>query len=48
MPMPFFSRPIGWLILGAVGYLIYRSGKKAGGKKVEDGDESTPVKQKDA
>jgi hypothetical protein len=48
MPMPFFSRPIGWLILGTVGYLIYRSGKKAGEKKVEDGDESKPVKQKDA
>jgi hypothetical protein len=46
--MPFFSRPIGWLILGTVGYLIYRSGKKAGEKKVEDGDESKPVKQKDA
>jgi len=37
--MPFFSRPIGWVILGTVGYLIYRSGKKAGEKKVEDGDE---------
>jgi hypothetical protein len=36
------------LILGTVGYLIYRSGKKAGEKKVEDGDESKPVKQKDA
>ncbi len=48
MPVPFFSHPIGWLVLGAVGYLIYRSGKKAGEKKVEDRDESKPVKQKDA
>jgi hypothetical protein len=48
MHVPFFSHPIGWLVLGAVGYLIYRSGKKAGGKKAEDRDESKPVKQKDA
>lgn len=48
MPVPLFSHPIGWLILGAVGYLIYRSGKKAGGKGVEDRDENKPVKQKDA
>ena len=48
MPVPFFSHPIGWLVLGAVGYAIFRSGKKAGEKKVEDRDESKPVKQKDA
>jgi hypothetical protein len=47
MPVPFFSHPIGWLVLGAVGYLIYKSGKKAGEKEAETRDESKPVKQKE-
>jgi hypothetical protein len=48
MPVPFFSHPIGWLVLGAVGYLIYKSGKKAGEKEAETREESKPVKHKEA
>ncbi len=46
MHVPFFSHPIGWLVLGAVGYLLYKSGKKAGEKETGDGKEIKPVKKK--
>lgn len=46
MQVPFFSHPIGWLVLGAVGYLVYRSGKKAGEKEAEGKEESKSVKKK--
>jgi len=48
MPVPFFSHPIGWLVLGAVGYLVYKSGKKAGEKETDVRGDSKTAKKKDA
>ena len=45
MPVPLFSHPIGWLILGVAGYWVYKSGKKAGNKEVGDKKEIKPVKK---
>jgi len=45
MHVPLFSHPVGWLLLGAVGYLVYKSGKKAGNKEVGGKKEIKPVKK---
>ncbi len=34
--LPLLSNPIGWLILGAAGYLLYKSGKKSGKQEAEE------------
>ncbi len=36
------SNPIGWAVLGTAGYLVYRSGKKAG-TKAEEQIERAPL-----
>ncbi len=36
------SNPIGWAVLGAAGYIAYKSGKKAG-KKTEEQVEKEPL-----
>lgn len=33
--LPLIPNPIGLLILGTVGYLLYKSGKKSGKQKTE-------------
>ncbi len=43
--LPLLSNPIGWLILGTVGYLLYKSGKKSGKQEAE---ESKSVAEKPA
>ena len=35
MHAPFLAHPLGWLVVGAVGFLLYQSGKNAGKKEVE-------------
>ena len=35
MHLPLLLNPLGWVVLGAAGYLVYRAGKKAGKKEVE-------------
>jgi hypothetical protein len=32
---PFILSPLGWVALGAAGYLVYRAGKKSGKKETE-------------
>ncbi|MGD9824363.1 hypothetical protein [Desulfobacter sp.] len=36
MSVPVVAHPLGWVILGAAGYLTYKAGKKAGKKTEED------------
>jgi hypothetical protein len=43
--LPLLSNPIGLLILGTVGYFIYKSGKKSGKQEAE---ESKSVAEKPA
>jgi hypothetical protein len=38
---PFFLSPLGWVVLGVAGYLVYRSGKESG--KKEAGKKEKPV-----
>ncbi|WP_320041863.1 hypothetical protein [uncultured Desulfobacter sp.] len=33
---PFVASPVGWVVLGAAGYITYKAGKKAGKKAEED------------
>ena len=33
--VPLLSNPLGWIVLGAAGYLLYKSGKKAGQQGAE-------------
>jgi hypothetical protein len=35
MHMPLLLTPLGWVVLGAAGYLVYRAGKNAGKKESE-------------
>jgi hypothetical protein len=42
MHLPLLFTPLGWVVLGAAGYLVYRAGKKAGEKSV--GKEEKKVK----
>ncbi len=34
--IPLFYNPIGWIVLGATGYLLYKSGRKTGRKEKEE------------
>lgn len=36
MTIPVVAHPIGWVILGAAGFITYKAGKKAGKKAEED------------
>ena len=36
MSVPVIAHPIGWVVLGAAGYLTYKTGKKVGKKTEED------------
>lgn len=36
MSVPVVAHPLGWIVLGAAGYLTYKAGKKAGKKAEED------------
>jgi len=38
----FVVNPLGWLVLGATGYLIYQAGKKAGNRPSERSTEKLP------
>jgi len=35
MHIPLLLTPLGWVVVGATGYLVYRAGKKAGMKASE-------------
>ena len=35
MHVPLLMTPLGWVVLGAASYLVYRAGKKAGKKAAE-------------
>ena len=35
MYIPCILTPLGWLAVGAAGYLLYRAGKKSGKKEAE-------------
>jgi hypothetical protein len=39
MHFPLLLTPLGWVVLGAAGYLVYRAGKTAGKKEVEKNEE---------
>ena len=43
--LPLFFSPIGWVVLGAAGYLLYQSGKKAGQKERNENVLSGPSKE---
>ena len=34
--IPFLFNPVGWVILGVTGYLLYQSGKKAAKREREE------------
>ncbi|WP_020586301.1 hypothetical protein [Desulfobacter curvatus] len=36
MNVPVVAHPLGWVVLGAAGYLTYKAGKKAGKNTEED------------
>jgi len=36
MSVPVVAHPLGWVVLGAAGYLTYKAGKKNGKKTEED------------
>ncbi|WP_321495681.1 hypothetical protein [uncultured Desulfobacter sp.] len=36
MSVPVVAHPLGWIVLGAAGFLAYKAGKKAGKKAEED------------
>lgn len=36
MSAPLVASPVGWVVLGAAGYITYKVGKKAGKKAEED------------
>ena len=36
--LPLFSHPLGWVVIGAAVYLLYKSGKRAGQKEKEEID----------
>jgi hypothetical protein len=35
MHLPLLVSPLGWIVLGAAGYLVYKAGKKSGEKTAE-------------
>ncbi|BBO90533.1 hypothetical protein DSCOOX_37130 [Desulfosarcina ovata subsp. ovata] len=35
MHLPLLFSPLGWVVLGASGYLLYKAGKKSGQKETE-------------
>jgi hypothetical protein len=35
MHLPLLVTPLGWVVLGATGYLLYKAGKKSGKKEAE-------------
>ena len=35
MHLPLLVSPLGWVVLGATGYLLYKAGKNSGKKEVE-------------
>lgn len=37
MYLPIVVSPLGWVVLGAAGYLLYKAGKKSGQKEAEKG-----------
>jgi hypothetical protein len=39
MHLPLLVTPLGWVVLGATGYLLYRAGKKSGKKEAEKSTE---------
>ena len=42
--LPLLSNPVGWLILGIGGYLLYKSGKSAGRQEGEEKKSELPEK----
>ena len=36
MSIPVVAHPLGWVVLGTVGFITYKTGKKAGKKSEED------------
>jgi threonine/homoserine/homoserine lactone efflux protein len=34
--IPFLFNPVGWVLLGGAGYLLYKAGKKAGESEKEE------------
>ncbi len=43
--IPFLFNPVGWVLLGGAGYLLYKAGKKAGEQDREKEDESQSPKK---
>ena len=39
MHLPLIVTPLGWVVLGAAGYLLYQAGKKSGKKDAEKNTE---------
>ncbi len=39
MHVPLLLTPLGWVVLGAAGYLAYRTGKKSGQKEAQKNSE---------
>jgi hypothetical protein len=35
MHLPLLVTPLGWIVLGAAGYLVYKAGKNSGKKEAE-------------
>lgn len=44
MHLPLMLTPLGWIVLGAAGYLVYRAGKKAGEKSAGKTTEKSEAK----
>lgn len=44
MHLPLLLTPLGWVVLGAAGYMVYRAGKKAGEKKADKTTEKAKAK----
>ena len=43
--IPFLFNPLGWVFLGATGYLLYKAGKKAGREEREQEGKSDSSKK---
>jgi hypothetical protein len=39
MHFPLLLTPLGWVVLGAAGYVVYRAGKKSGKREAERREE---------
>jgi hypothetical protein len=38
MHFPLLLTPLGWVVMGAAGYVVYRAGKKSGRKEAEQSE----------